>query len=885
MNKEKTKKLAIAAAAMVMAGSMAFSITACQPKEPGLDDDGNGGTPGGTVAVSNDCVAKDNSYLFGNLQGGMSYVPKTSGEVVSYLASKGMTNFNTMMNDAWVKLYRYYIGDAETGGTAQGKLDVADSYGSNMTLRLNICDSGNVNRQITFLQGTLSATVQLLDGKEYGQNSLKPTWRALSEQLGMNFENAATGLSSDQQVTQNLDKLDTFDLVTASSDAIVTQALSNPETFLDLNLYLDEMPNYKAFLEANPITRLSLTSDASTGAMYYAPYFDGNDDIEKYELINKIWVSDLLDDAKEPSSNVTYKEHAESKAGGHSATNGYTQSLTPVSTKTAIVAYMGSEDWEIDVTKEDGVSTEKVYIKYSKALEAVKDDSTPLGAAYAEAAGTAYKGTSGNIVDIMNAAINERSGEVTGAELVNLLRAYIDVTYVDESGNKYYDTRSDVFNGQNAAWDVDLLAALSRCLVTNNDILTPDANGKAEMKNLYAIAGRTNTTQRNNDLISLAGELYGVRGLTPRYQYAYINGNGELVDARTKEATFDAVQNLHAFVEEGLLYLHDNINGTPSVYGENKAQTMMMYDYVQTQTKEGFEQDISEYNFAPIVTPVSNWDVNDDGTKDTIMRFTESWRSVKNTGFAIPKVNVENSPEKLAAVLAFIDYLFSNDGQMLMTFGPQASGADAVDGFWYANEADVQLSTVAEQVEGSDQYTIKDEYASQYFIYKNKVYTGTPYKGTQIPTLTNSTLQLFYGNDVKTANGNTINLDSASIDLDNTINNYTDFARGLIGAALPIGNKNQGFEYQCTAECGLDGAAIVGNGLANGTIKHPTVTVDEDNLWYTLVPTTLPYSNADATQIKTLYTDITTGLFGNGSKIYKNAYLDILYYGLGYMAS
>ena len=296
-------------------------------------------------------------------------------------------------------------------------------------------------------------------------------------------------------------------------------------------------------------------------------------------------------------------------------------------------------------------------------------------------------------------------------------------------------------------------------------------------------------------------------------------------------------------------------------------------------------QDISEYNFAPIVTPVSNWDVNDDGTKDTIMRFTESWRSVKNTGFAIPKVNVESNPEKLAAVLEFIDYLFSNDGQILMTFGPQASGADAVDGFWYADEADAQLSTVAEQVEGSDQYTVKAEYASQYFIYKNKVYTGTPYKGTQIPTLTNATLQLFYGNDVKTANGNTINLDSASIDLDNTINNYTDFARGLIGAALPIGNKNQGFEYQCTAECGLDGAAIVGNGLANGTIKHPTVTVDEDNLWYTLVPTTLPYSNADATQIKTLYTDITTGLFGNGSKIYKNAYLDILYYGLGYMAS
>ena len=881
----KTKKLAFAAVSVVMAGSIAVSLAACGDTGNGGDDNNYQGSAGGGVAASHDVVAANSSYLFGNLAGGLNYVPGSGADVVSYLNTKGMTNFNQMMNEAWIRLYRYYNGTPSTStGTPQAKLSVADSYGSDMQLRLNICDSDNQNRQITFKQGTISATKQLLDGESYQTNDLKPTWRALSEELGMTFSNAATELSSDNQVKQNLDKLNTFDLVTASSDAIVTQALSDSNTFLDLNLYLDKMPNYKAFLEANPITRLSLTSDTSSGAMYYAPYFDGNDDIEKYELINKIWVEDLLDKGT-PASIVTYKDHGESKANGHSATNGYTEELTPLTTETAIIAYMGSQDWEIDVTKEDGVSTEKVYVKYSNAYNAVTDNSTDLGAAYEAAAGAAYDGESGNIIDIMNAAINAKKGEVTGAQLLNMLRAYIDVAYVDADGNKYYETRSDVFNGQNAAWDVDLLAALSRCLVTNNDLLTPDANGKASMENLYAISGRTNTTQRNNDLISLAGELYGVRGLTPRYQYAYINGAGEVVDARTKTATFDAVQNLHAFVEEGLLYLHDNINGTPSAYAENKAQTMMMYDYVQTQTKAGFDQDTSKYNFAPIITPVSQWDVNDDGEKDTTMRFTESWRSVKNTGFAIPRVNVENNPQKLKALLEFIDYMFSNDGQILMTFGSQASGADKLDGWWYATEAtDVQLATVAEQVEGSEQYTVKAEYASQYFIYKNKVYVGTSYKGTQIPTLTNATLKLFEGETVQTANGSSIALTQADLNLANTVNNYTDFARGLIGAALPIGNKNQGFEFQCTAQCGLDGAAIVGNGLANGTIKHTTVTIDANNLWYTLVPTTLPYSNTDATAIKTNYTDITTGLFGNGSKIYKNAYLDILYYGYGYMA-
>jgi putative aldouronate transport system substrate-binding protein len=311
----------------------------------------------------------------------------------------------------------------------------------------------------------------------------------------------------------------------------------------------------------------------------------------------------------------------------------------------------------------------------------------------------------------------------------------------------------------------------------------------------------------------------------------------------------------------------------------------MEYDYIQTQTQQGFSDSETYYNYSAISTPVSRWDVDGDSSNghEVTMRFTESWRSVKNTGFCVPYSSVANNPEKLKAVLTFIDYLYSNDGQVTATYGPQASGADALDGYWYGTEAtNVKLSDVAYQVEGSTQYTIKEEYKSQYFIFKNKVYTGTAYSGRQIPTLTNATLALFRGEEVTTADGSTIKRGSTSSYNFDWKLAYTDFARGVLGAALPIGNKDQGFEYQCTASCGLEGATNVGINLANGTIQHTTTTIDTSKLWYTLVPSGLPYTTADAQTIKNTYADIQSTLFASSSSKLRNAWLDVMFYGYGY---
>ena len=59
--------------------------------------------------------------------------------------------------------------------------------------------------------------------------------------------------------------------------------------------YLDQMPNFKAYLDENPIVRLSITGDTTTGAIYFSPYFDGVNDIERMPLMRVDWVQKLLD--------------------------------------------------------------------------------------------------------------------------------------------------------------------------------------------------------------------------------------------------------------------------------------------------------------------------------------------------------------------------------------------------------------------------------------------------------------------------------------------------------------------------------------------------------------------------------------------------------------
>ncbi len=461
---------------------------------------------------------------------------------------------------------------------------------------------------IVFDAETAGAGVTLADGKNYNSGDLKPTWVALQDKLGMKFTSVYQGNSSTKEFDYWKEKLGDVDMV--SGTAAKLTEFGEQGSIVNIGEYLDKMPNFKAYLDKNPIVRLSITGNVSTGAIYFSPYFDGVNDIEKMPLMRTDWVAKLLDGEGQFSA----------AASGNTAAPVY-QPFMPTSGKV-----------EIDVVKKDGKSTEKVTKDY---------------------------GAYGNIVAKMN-----EKGSMSGVDAVNMLREYIDKTY----NNYYGTTRSDLFCGQNAAWDVDELVALVRCVVSNAQTL----NGTDKVQGIFT--REDNNLQRKTDMVRFAGVLFGVRGLESRQDYLYVGNDGKLHDARQETATYDALKRMNDMVKEGLIseaFINNQEENTKK-YLENDLG-FMHYDYNQTQTIYNQPEDSKTLQagekYMAVMVPVSKWN---DGKADTYMRFTESWRSVKTDGWGISKAGVGNDTNKLNACLKLIDYAYSPEGTILMSYGPDA---------------------------------------------------------------------------------------------------------------------------------------------------------------------------------------------------------------------
>ena len=450
--------------------------------------------------------------------------------------------------------------------------------------------------------------ITLADGITYHSGDFKPTWVAVQELLGFTIEDKYQGKGAGAEFDYWKEQLDQVDMLSGTA-----QKLSeNGEAGLLVNIgeYLDKMPNFKAYLDANPIVKLSITGNVENGAIYFSPYFDGVDDIEKMPLMRVDWVQKLLDGEgafAADASNTT-------KAPAY-------QPYMPTSGKV-----------EIETPTLDGKATETVTKDYDAA---------------------------GNIIAKMN-----EKGEMSGVDAVNMLREYIDTAY-----HGYYGTeRSNLFMGQNAAWDADELVALLRCVVANPQTL----NGTDTVQGLFS--REENNTARRADMYRFAGTLFGVRGLESRQDFLYVGSDGELHDARQQPETYEAMGRMHALAEEGLI--SEAFLKTEEVKTENYLENdmgFMHYDYNQTQTvynKTKLDNAAGE-KYMAVMVPVARWydGSNDDGV---YMRFTESWRSVKTDGWGISKAGVGNDVNKLNACLKLIDYAYSEEGTIMMSYGPEA---------------------------------------------------------------------------------------------------------------------------------------------------------------------------------------------------------------------
>ena len=461
---------------------------------------------------------------------------------------------------------------------------------------------------------TAGEGITLADGKTYNSGDLKPTWVEVQNLLGVVFENKYQGNSASAEFDYWKEQLDQVDMLSGTASKLSEYGESG--AIVNIAEYLDQMPNFKAYLEANPIVRLSITGNVDTGAIYFSPYFDGVNDIERMPLMRVDWVQKLLDGEGE----FTAEACGTTKAPVY-------QPYMPTT---------GTVD--IDVVTLDGTAVETITKNYDAA---------------------------GNIVALMNEA-----GEIDGVTAVNMLRKYIDEAYAG-----YYGTeRSNLFVGQNAAWDADELVALLRCVVTNPQTL----NGTDKVQGLFTREDDNN--QRRVDMFRFGGHLFGIRGLESRQDYLYVGTDGELHDARTEVETYEALSRMHDMVEEGLIseaFVNKESENT-SKYLENDLG-FMHYDYNQTQTIYNATKLQEGEKYMAVMCPVARWydGTNDDGV---YMRFTESWRSVKTDGWGISVPGVAGNEDKLNAALSLIDFAYTPKGMILLSYGPDAFIKTKADG-------------------------------------------------------------------------------------------------------------------------------------------------------------------------------------------------------------
>lgn len=653
--------------------------------------------------------------------------------------------------------------EAGTSSTAgESTVDTSSAPAEKVTLNMSVYYDNN-DRHMKFIEGT-SAKLPYTGGSDrttYKAGDFKPVWKAIQKNLGFTINDVSpTGKVTIKDnfttlVSSGFKANDVaVDIAQGNSDQILSEGTTNG-TILNLKEYLNKMPNFNKFLNDNPSVKKTITS--AEGKIFYAPYFDGFDDIERMIMVRQDWVEKLLD------------------GEGQSAPEG--------ADTTAVVKGKYTPFYAEGVN-----STIKVL---NRAFD-VKDGPSIDGTAEITKTIPAEK----NIIKQMNDAES-----LTGASSIAMLRKYIDEVY----GTTYGTKRSELFVGGRAVYDIDELVALMRCVKANAKFLTGVADAE-----IIPFFPRAKTSDRTTDLYRFL-QFFGIRGTESRKEWMYVDNDGKLVDARGTEAFANGLERLHQMYEEGLIMKDfttaqinnkDDYRGPFLSGGEGAKQFgFATYDYNQTTTVYNDSTKIKDMKFVSLMPAVADWD---DGTAGNLVHYTESWRSVKPQGWFINK----NIPaKKLDKALELFDYLYSDEGNRVMSYGPDA---------YLAKKADGSIETI-------------------------------DYQGKQVPKLS----------------------DACKKELtDLTGGNYTDYYRIYLGATLPVGYvKEQGMEYQCVSTKATPALNVLNKAIQYGVLDHVNHLTNNTKHINDIVPTTLPFTKSEEGTLGSNFTDLNTAFTSDKKKI------------------
>jgi hypothetical protein len=257
------------------------------------------------------------------------------------------------------------------------------------------------------------------------------------------------------------------------------------------------------------------------------------------------------------------------------------------------------------------------------------------------------KKTKDNIIEIQNALPVKNGKTLTQAM----------ITYINN--NYDYARPSELFIGAKAAYDIDEMIALYRCIKANGRYLTNGAT--TEVWPFF-----TRQSSYREDLLRFATYFDGVRvhGSDSYEARWYVDANGDLQYSYTQEALYDILTYFSDMQAEGLLYsdffdLTNKANHRTALWGTDASTNprfgFMTYDWIASSTSESLTK-ATEVILPPVAKVNGVWQY-----------YLDNSRVIKSDGWAISVAGSTDKQIKRAA--AVMDYFFTEDGQQLQNFG------------------------------------------------------------------------------------------------------------------------------------------------------------------------------------------------------------------------
>lgn len=536
-----------------------------------------------------------------------------------------------------------------------GALDGVEYYSGTINLALNYKNQA----YLTYGRGTASKAPQsytTVDGKVLTKNSSTAAiWQDIQSNLSqtqhtgktITFADAALAGDSTKASMKNAinanyvgnegKNIDILQITTADE---FVDAVNNGD-FVNLDAYKDYLPNLYKWFSTHEGVYNQMKMGTSKG-VYYTPYFDGVDQVEKGISMNAQIVRSLLDDAKDEAT-----KDFNNKDGYDTATT-----LKQVSYTTPYITDMNNQ-------------TISVLGKDNKA--------TTIQVTITEAS---------NVITLQN-ALDVKNGE----NLVTTLKNYLLATYGNyistAVGGKaspetaIYDNLSEIFVSNKACYNADELIALLRCVKTNPEKLTGSSSSS-----VIPVFPRTAENNRASIFFELS-QIFGLRGTNGEKGRFWYNESGKLVDTITQEYALDCIDLMHDLQEEELFptsnyWMQDGSSATNDYRKVNmkNGTCFMTYDYSNVAAYNADAYSGSKTaEMQGVLPPVAKWPLTKDGNGNTVVgissdgkysytRFTEDNRSLKDGGWSIVN-SVASDSSKLKTCLYLLDYMYTEEGSFL----------------------------------------------------------------------------------------------------------------------------------------------------------------------------------------------------------------------------